>query len=87
MASEKRGKQRAASQEIESSPSFDSEAAPEDSPIGPHARKMKAVQKVPLCSCGHGRIILQGISSQGSCPCMKHASTPGAHMDDAGESL
>ena len=48
---------------------------------------MKAVQKVPLCSRGHGRQILQGISSQGSRPCMKRASTPGAHMDDAGESL
>ena len=45
MAREKRGKQRAASQEIESSPSFDSEAAPEDSPIGPHARKDEGSSK------------------------------------------
>jgi hypothetical protein len=87
MAHEKRGKQRVASPKIESYSSSDSEATEEASPIVHHTSKRKVILKVPLRSHGRGWRNLQGPSGQGSCPCIKHASTPGSHMADAGESF
>jgi hypothetical protein len=87
MASKKRGKQRAASPEIESSPSSDSEATEEASPIAHRMGKRKAIAKVPQRCRGRGRPNLQGTSGQGARPRIKRASAPGSHMADAGESL
>jgi hypothetical protein len=55
MAREKRGKQRAVTPKIESSPSSDSEATEEASPIAHCTGKRKVVAKVPLPSRGCGR--------------------------------
>jgi hypothetical protein len=54
MARKKKGKQRAASPEIESPQSSDSEAT-EDSPIAHRTGKRKVIAKVPLRSRGRGR--------------------------------
>jgi hypothetical protein len=86
MARERRGKQRASSLEIESSPS-DSEVTQEASPMADRTGKRKVVAKVPLCSRGHGRPNPQGTSAHGAHPRMKHTSALGTHMSDARESI
>jgi hypothetical protein len=86
MAHKKRGKQRATTPEIDSSPSSDSKATEEASPIAHRIGKRKAVAKVPLRSCHRGRPNPQRTSGQGNRPRIKHASAPGSHMADAGES-
>jgi hypothetical protein len=87
MAREKRGKQRASSPEIESSPSSDSEASQEASPVAHRTGNRKVVAKAPLCSHGRGRPNPQGTSAQDARPCMKRAFPLGSHMANAGESL
>jgi hypothetical protein len=86
MARERRGKQRASSPEIESSPS-DSKVTQEASPLADHTGKRKAVAKAPLRSHGHGRPSPQGNCAHGAHPRMKRTSTPGTHMSDVGESI
>jgi hypothetical protein len=82
MAREKRGKRRASSPKIESSPSSDIEATQEASPVAHHTGKRKVVPKAPLRSRGHERPNPQGTSAQGA-----RASASGSHMAYAGESL
>jgi hypothetical protein len=86
MARERRGKQRASSPEIESSPS-DSEATQEALPMAHHTGKRKAVAKAPLHSRGRGRPNPQGTSAHGAHPRMKCTSALGTHISDAGESI
>jgi hypothetical protein len=86
MARERRGKQRASSPKIESSPS-DSEATQEASPVAHRTGKRKAVAKSPLRPRSRGRPNPQGTSAHGAHPCMKRTSAPSTHMSDAGESI
>jgi hypothetical protein len=55
MAREKRGNKRATTLEIDSSPSSNSEATEEVSPVVQRTAKRKVVAKVPLRSRGRGR--------------------------------
>jgi hypothetical protein len=87
MAHEKRGKQRAASPEIESYSSSDSEATDEASQIVYRMTTRKAVPNVPLRSRGCERPNPQGTSAHGAHPCMKRTSAPGSHMSYARESI
>ena len=87
MAREKRGKARAASPEIESSPSSDSEETHDAAPIQAQ-RKRKAVStKVPKRAQSRGSPDPQTTLGQGSRARMKRASAPGSQGDDEGESL
>jgi hypothetical protein len=86
MAHERRGKQRASSPEIESSPS-DSEATEEASLVADRTGKRKAVAKASLRFCGRGRPNPQGTSAHGAHPRMKRTSALGIHMSDTGESI
>jgi hypothetical protein len=83
MSHEKGGKQRASSLKIESSPSSDSEATQEASPVAHRTRKRKAIPKAPLHCHGHGRPNPQGTSAHGAHLCIKRASAPGSHMANA----
>jgi hypothetical protein len=74
-------------QKLKSSPSSDSEAIEEASPIAQCTRKRKAIAKVPQRSHGHGRPNPQGTLGQGTRPRIKCVSAPGSHMEHAGESL
>jgi hypothetical protein len=84
MAHERRGKQRASSPEIESSPS-DSEETQEASLMAHRTGKRKVVAKAPLRSCGRGKPNPHGTSAHGAHPRMKRTSAPSTHMSDAGE--
>jgi hypothetical protein len=75
MARERRGKQKASSSEIESSPSSHSEATQEASLVAHRIGKRKVVAKAPLRSRGCGRPNPQGTFAHGAHPCMKHTST------------
>ena len=87
MAYEKRGKKRAASLEIKSSPFSNSEAT-HDALLVATQRKRKALAlKVPKRARGHGNFNPQESSSQGPRPRMKRASTPGTHMEGDGDAL
>jgi hypothetical protein len=84
MAHERRGKQRASSPEIESSPS-DFEETQEASPVAHRTGKRKAVARALLHSHGRGRPHPEGTSAHGAHRRVKHTSAPGTHMSDAGE--
>jgi hypothetical protein len=87
MARERIGKQRASSPEIELSPSSNSEATQEASPVAHCTGKRNAVAKAPLHSHGRGRPNPRGTSAQGAHPRMKHTSALGSHVSYARESI
>jgi len=77
MARDTKGKGRAASLEIESPVSFDSEETRDATPPRARAKRKVVATKVPKRAQGRGRP-----SQESHKPRMKRATVPGAQMDD-----